>query len=346
MLDPDVIGLELELERYDLSLEHRRATDNAVVDEAAAAMRESGLRHQGGDDHARGQGRRRLAQPDPARGASTARSSSAPAGGSRASRRSPACTTRSPSCAWPSRTPTAPSSGARAPRARADEIAYRTEKITRSTCRAVAEYAFRTARSRWAARSTAGRSGRSRPSTRACSRRRWTPPPRAIPTSRYQPVLIDATYAGLITGAAGRAARHPGAEPRRRLPVGPGDADVRLDRRRRVGAAGLRRRLRDAGRDGRGARTAPRRRSGQGHRQPDGDDPGLRRGPALRRRCAAAPGAERASRAIYEAVLEATARRRPHARPRRPRRHDRVHRRRHRARAHEDRRLVLAGTTA
>ena len=26
VLEPDVIGIELELERYDLSLEHRRAT--------------------------------------------------------------------------------------------------------------------------------------------------------------------------------------------------------------------------------------------------------------------------------------------------------------------------------
>ena len=34
---------------------------------------------------------------------------------------------------------------ARGLRGRADEVAYRTEKITRSTCRAVAEYAFRTA---------------------------------------------------------------------------------------------------------------------------------------------------------------------------------------------------------
>jgi isocitrate dehydrogenase (NAD+) len=42
-LEPDVIGVELELERYDLSLENRRATRNAVVSEAAAAIREHGL---------------------------------------------------------------------------------------------------------------------------------------------------------------------------------------------------------------------------------------------------------------------------------------------------------------
>src|SRR5205809_4350741 len=43
VLAPDVIGLELELPRFDLSLESRRATGNAVVHEAAAAIREAGL---------------------------------------------------------------------------------------------------------------------------------------------------------------------------------------------------------------------------------------------------------------------------------------------------------------
>jgi len=43
VLAPDVIGLELQLIRYDLSLESRRETQNAVVYEAAAAIREHGL---------------------------------------------------------------------------------------------------------------------------------------------------------------------------------------------------------------------------------------------------------------------------------------------------------------
>ena len=43
VLAPDVIGLEVELPRFDLSLETRRATDNAVVHEAAAAVRQAGL---------------------------------------------------------------------------------------------------------------------------------------------------------------------------------------------------------------------------------------------------------------------------------------------------------------
>jgi isocitrate dehydrogenase (NAD+) len=43
VLAPDVTGLELEFPRYDLSLESRRATQNAVVHEAAAAIRDRGL---------------------------------------------------------------------------------------------------------------------------------------------------------------------------------------------------------------------------------------------------------------------------------------------------------------
>ena len=43
VLAPDVIGIELDFPRFDLSLEHRRATENQVVYEAAAAVREHGL---------------------------------------------------------------------------------------------------------------------------------------------------------------------------------------------------------------------------------------------------------------------------------------------------------------
>src|SRR5258705_10083258 len=43
VLAPDVIGVELELPRFDLSLESRRATRNKVVYEAATAMKKAGL---------------------------------------------------------------------------------------------------------------------------------------------------------------------------------------------------------------------------------------------------------------------------------------------------------------
>src|SRR4029077_13246056 len=43
VLTPDVIGVEVSLPRFDLSLENRRATQNQVVFEAARTIREHGL---------------------------------------------------------------------------------------------------------------------------------------------------------------------------------------------------------------------------------------------------------------------------------------------------------------
>jgi isocitrate dehydrogenase (NAD+) len=44
VLDGDLLGLpSLELERFDLSLESRRSSDNGIVHDAAVAMREAGL---------------------------------------------------------------------------------------------------------------------------------------------------------------------------------------------------------------------------------------------------------------------------------------------------------------
>ena len=43
VLDPEVIALDVELEHYDLSLEHRRKTGNQVVEDSARAMKEAGL---------------------------------------------------------------------------------------------------------------------------------------------------------------------------------------------------------------------------------------------------------------------------------------------------------------
>ena len=43
VLDPAVTGVELQFDRFDLSLESRRATKNEIVHQAAAAVREAGL---------------------------------------------------------------------------------------------------------------------------------------------------------------------------------------------------------------------------------------------------------------------------------------------------------------
>src|SRR3977135_3722894 len=43
LLTPEVVGLEVALPRFDLSLEQRRETNNEIVHEAARAIREHGL---------------------------------------------------------------------------------------------------------------------------------------------------------------------------------------------------------------------------------------------------------------------------------------------------------------
>src|SRR5689334_8522023 len=43
VLEPGVLGIAVEITRIDLSLENRRRTENGVCEEAAAAMRSSGL---------------------------------------------------------------------------------------------------------------------------------------------------------------------------------------------------------------------------------------------------------------------------------------------------------------
>ena len=43
VLDPEVIGLDVGFDRFDLSLENRRATQNQVVLEAATAIKSHGL---------------------------------------------------------------------------------------------------------------------------------------------------------------------------------------------------------------------------------------------------------------------------------------------------------------
>ena len=138
---------------------------------------------------------------------------------------------------------------------------------------------------RWAARSTAGPKWTVSPVYEGMLKEEMDAAAARHPDVVYEPVLIDATYAGLITGAGEQPAGDPRAQPRRRLPVGPRDADVRLDRRRGVGAAVLRRRPADAGGDGRGAARHRAGAAGQGRRQPDGDDP--RRAA----RCSATPAA-------------------------------------------------------
>ena len=201
VLDPEVLGFELELERFDLSLENRRATRNAVVNDAAAAMREAGyglkaatVTPEGKDDVGSPNrivregvdgkvivrtGRRIPGVVGPVSGVfhpiSVVRMAVEDAYGAKQWREG--------------------KEGA------SDEVAYRTEKITRSTCRAVADYAFQIA-DRMGARVYGGPKWTVSPVYEGMLKEELDAAAARHPDVPYEPVLIDATYAGLLTGAS------------------------------------------------------------------------------------------------------------------------------------------------
>jgi isocitrate/isopropylmalate dehydrogenase len=80
------------------------------------------------------------------------------------------------------------------------EVALRTERITRTACRAVAEYAFRTAE-RMEGRVFGGPKWTVSPVYEGMLKEELDAAAERHSGVDYQPVLIDATYAGLVTGA-------------------------------------------------------------------------------------------------------------------------------------------------
>jgi isocitrate/isopropylmalate dehydrogenase len=82
-----------------------------------------------------------------------------------------------------------------------DEIAFRTERISRNVCRAVAEYSFRTAQ-RIHGRVYGGPKWTVSPVYEGMLKEEMDAAAERHADVPYSPVLIDATYAGLISGAA------------------------------------------------------------------------------------------------------------------------------------------------
>jgi isocitrate/isopropylmalate dehydrogenase len=82
-----------------------------------------------------------------------------------------------------------------------DEIAFRTERISRSVCRAVSEYSFRTAETIHG-RVYGGPKWTVSPVYEGMLKEEMDAAAERHPEVPYSPVLIDATYAGLISGAA------------------------------------------------------------------------------------------------------------------------------------------------
>src|SRR5918998_3263385 len=195
-LEADVIGLEIELDHYDLSLDNRRDTDNRVVTEAADAMADArfGLKAatvtpEGKDDV--GSPNRILREA---------------IGGKviiRTGRRIPGVNPVAGLHHAVSvvRMAVGDAYGAEQWREEADgdEYALRTEKISRSVCKAVAEYSFRTAQ-RTEGKVYGGPKWTVSPVYEGMLKEEMDAAAGRHPEVEYEPVLIDATYAGLITG--------------------------------------------------------------------------------------------------------------------------------------------------
>jgi isocitrate dehydrogenase (NAD+) len=197
VLAPDVVGIELEFPRFDLSLEKRRETQNQVVHDAAAAVREHGLGlkaatitpEQKGDV---GTPNRILREE---------------IGGRvivRTGRRIPGV---------------APLGGVHAPISVVrmavgdaygaqewregegeDEAAFRTERIERRICRSVAEFSFRLAE-KTGARVFGGPKYTVSPIYEGMLKEEMDAAAARHPEVTYQPQLIDATFALLLSSS-------------------------------------------------------------------------------------------------------------------------------------------------
>ena len=195
VLVPDVIGMELNFQHFDLSLEQRRATKNQVVREAADAMLETGLGMKAATitptepndvgspnallrEYINGtvilRTGRRLPRVRPVGGVhdpiSIVRMAVDDAYGARE---------------WRESTPAG------------EEIAYRTSKISRKVCRSVAEFSFMQAE-RTNARVFGGPKYTVSPVYEGMFKEELDAAAARHPNVQYEPQLIDATLALLL----------------------------------------------------------------------------------------------------------------------------------------------------
>jgi isocitrate dehydrogenase (NAD+) len=195
VLQPEVIGVELAFPRFDLSLANRRATANAVVHEAAAAVREHGL------------GLKAATVTPEARGdvGSPNRILREEIGGRvivRTGRRIPGVVPLGGVHAPISivRMAVGDAYGAKEWReGEGDaEAAFRTERIDRSICKAVSEFAFRLAE-RNGAKVFGGPKYTVSPTYEGMLKEEMDAAAARHPEVKYEPQLIDATFALLIS---------------------------------------------------------------------------------------------------------------------------------------------------
>ena len=197
VLAPEVIGLELDLPRFDLSLEKRRTTQNAVVHEAAAAVREHGLGLKAAT--VTPEGANDVGSPN--------RILREEIGGRvivRTGRRIPGVVPLGGVHAPISvvRMAVGDAYGAKEWREGEgeDEVAYRTERIERRICRAVAEFSFRLAE-RSQARVFGGPKYTVSPVYEGMLKEEMDAAAARHPDVHYEPQLIDATFALLLAAS-------------------------------------------------------------------------------------------------------------------------------------------------
>jgi isocitrate dehydrogenase (NAD+) len=191
VLDPSVVGVELELQRFDLSLENRRATANQVVRDAADAMRASGL----------GLKAATVTPEVPGDVGSPNAILRARVGGKvivRTGRRIPGVPPVGGVNAPISVVRMAVDDAYGAKEWRDGDDAFRTERVSRPTCRAVAEFAFEQAQ-RMHARVFGGPKYTVSPIYEGMFKEEMDAAAARHPDVEYEPQLIDATYALLLS---------------------------------------------------------------------------------------------------------------------------------------------------
>jgi len=200
VLDPSVTGVEIGLQRFDLSLERRRATHNQVVYDAADAMTTVGLGLKAATitPEERGDvGSPNAILRERVDGTVIVRT------GRRIPGVRPVGGVHAPIAVI--RMAVGDAYGAQEWREGEglDEVAYRTEKITRRHCRAVSEYAFRHA-AKLGAKVFGGPKYTVSPVYEGMLKEEMDAAAQRHPDIKYDPQLIDATYA-LLLGNMGDA---------------------------------------------------------------------------------------------------------------------------------------------
>jgi isocitrate/isopropylmalate dehydrogenase len=195
-ITPELLGVQLELVHFDLSLENRRTTNNKIVHQAASAMLDTGL----------GLKAATTTPPEIGGVGSPNRILREGIDGSVIVRTGRPIPGVAPSfAAGPPiivvRMAVGDAYGAdegrSGPPGRANEVAWRTTRITRSTCRFVAEYAFQAAEQENGV-VYGGPKWTVSPVYEGMLKEEMDEAAKRHPAVNYRPTLIDASYAGLL----------------------------------------------------------------------------------------------------------------------------------------------------